>query len=241
MIKKLLEIIRENKRNQKEIIRYSRELNWANVYHDSIRGKDWLENLSLNVGRWGCNYAFLYIVNRILSDFAPRSILELGLGESTKFISAFIEKKIPHCQHLVLEQDKEWKDFYLKNYNIPHKTEIRICEIEQRIITGYETLGFQGFNEIVREKKFDLYIVDGPIGTKHLSRYDLVYIAQNFEAGDEFVIIADDYERIGERETVQLMMNIFEKKGIKVHKIGYHGLKQVLVIATPKYKYLGTF
>ncbi len=43
MIKKFIELVRENRRNQKEIIRYAKELNWANVYHDSIRGKDWLE------------------------------------------------------------------------------------------------------------------------------------------------------------------------------------------------------
>jgi hypothetical protein len=29
-----------------------KELDWANVYHDSIRGKSYIENLSLNIGRW---------------------------------------------------------------------------------------------------------------------------------------------------------------------------------------------
>src|SRR5688572_19322082 len=115
MVRKFLELIRENRRNQKEILRYSKEIYWASIYRDSIKGKDWLENMPLNVGRWGCDYAFFYLMNRILSDFSPKLILELGLGESSKFISSFLNRELPDSQHFVLEQDENWKELYLKN------------------------------------------------------------------------------------------------------------------------------
>ena len=35
----------------KENLLQTKELEWAHIYHDSIRGKEWLENLPLNVGR----------------------------------------------------------------------------------------------------------------------------------------------------------------------------------------------
>lgn len=34
------------------------ELTWANVYHDSISHKPWLQALGLNVGRWAGGYSF---------------------------------------------------------------------------------------------------------------------------------------------------------------------------------------
>jgi len=173
MIKKFIEIVRENRRNQKEIIRYSKELNWANVYHDSIRGKDWLEKLPLNVGRWGCNYAFFYVLNRILTDYAPKNILEMGLGESSKFVSSFLDKKLLETKHVVIEQDEKFKSSYINNNKIHPKTVIKVCPIKIEENKGYQTITYQNFDQIVN-KKFDLYLVDGPTGTGNYSRYDLV-------------------------------------------------------------------
>ena len=49
-----------------------KEILWSSIYHDSIRDKEWLNKLSLNVGRWAVGYPFLYILNRVLSDFNLR-------------------------------------------------------------------------------------------------------------------------------------------------------------------------
>lgn len=240
MIKRLIELIRENRRNQKDILRYSQELNWKNVFRDSIRGKDRLEKLPLNIGRWGCNYAFLYTMNRILEDFSPKRILELGLGESTKFISTFLEMKILDCHHLVIEQDQNWKNFYIQNNDILRKTEIKICPIVKRYVKGFETNVYKGFDKLITQK-FDLYIVDGPIGTKHFSRYDILSIGRSLEIGDEFIIVVDDYERLGERETIEDLRKVFEIKNIDTYETVYYGLKQILIIASEKYKYTRSF
>ncbi len=240
MIKKIVELIRENRRNQKKIIAYSRELNWADVYQDSIRGKQWLENLPLNVGRWAGNYAFFYIMNRILTDFKPKAILEMGLGESSKFISTFIRNELPETRHIVLEHDVEWEKFYIKNNKLFPQTEVKIASLEIMNVEGYITNVYKEFSNII-SFKFDLYIVDGPLGSKHFSRYDLLKIGHGFRKGDEFMILVDDFERNGEKETVGKFLKILESKGIEVYTSVYYSLKNILIISTEKYKHTRSF
>ena len=87
------------------ILHQSLEIEWAHVYHDSIRDKPYLQNLSLNIGRWAGNYAFFYLLNRILFETKPKRILELGLGESSKLISVYIENILVNSEHLIFEHN----------------------------------------------------------------------------------------------------------------------------------------
>ena len=241
MIKRLIELIRENRRNQKEILKFSKELNWANVYHDSIKGYKFLEYLPLNTGRWAGSYAFFYVLNRILTDYPPSSILELGLGESTKFISAFLNNdKLPNCKHLVIEEDESWLNLYLSKFSQSERTEVRIKSTETISVENLYTKVYSDFNEVLN-KKFDLYIIDGPKGSRHFSRYDLVKIVQIFSPQDEFILLIDDYERLGERETIEKARIILKNKGVLVYESVYYGLKNVLLIATERYKHTRSF
>jgi len=86
MIKKIKELIKENRANNNKIYLQTKELEWANIFHDSIRGKKHIDDLGLNIGRWAGSYPFFYVLNRILSDYCPSSILEFGLAESSKGI-----------------------------------------------------------------------------------------------------------------------------------------------------------
>ena len=55
---------------------------------------------------------FFYVLNRILSDYKPSSILEMGLWESTKFISYYANNYLPNSSHFVIEQSQEWLDTF---------------------------------------------------------------------------------------------------------------------------------
>lgn len=240
MIKKIKLIIQENREKQNKLLLQSQELEWAQVYHDSIRGKQWIENLSLNIGRWAGNYSFFYVLNRILSDFKPKEILEMGLGESTKFISTYLDNYLIDSNHLVIEQDKNWKDIFNENFTVSNRTEIIVCPLEKTIIKGFEINAYQNF-ELAVTKKFDLYIIDGPFGSSHYSRYDIMKLVNNFEPENQFIIIMDDYNRQGEKETVADLLNLLKSKNIKVSHNSYNGNKSVMVIATEKYKYATSF
>jgi len=240
MIKKIKSIIHESRVNQKKILLQSFELEWAHVYHDSIRGKKWLEELPLNIGRWAGNYAFFYVLNRILNDFKPKVILEMGLGESTKFISTYLNYYLTDSKHLVIEQDENWKNIFKERFTLSNRTEIAVCPLEKVIVKGFETNAYHNF-ELAVKGEFDLYLIDGPFGSSHYSRYDIMKLANNFEPENQFIIVMDDYNRQGEKETIADLLALFKQKNINVFHNSYTGNKSVMVIATEKYKYATSF
>lgn len=239
MLKKIKNLIQENIKFHKAHQDTLSELYWANVYHDSIRGKKELENLGLNIGRWAGNYTFFYVLNRIMNDYQPKKIIEFGLGESTKFISTYIENYTPDSVHTVIEQDENWRTAFLNRFLVSDKTTIKVLPLTTQKVHGFDTNSYAEIGEKVNEK-FDLYIVDGPFGSNHYSRYDIVTLAEKLEANDEFIIIIDDYNRKGEQQTVQVLIKMLEQKGIVIHKGQYKGLKSVLILATEQYKYIKT-
>lgn len=83
------------------IVRKVNESVWANVFHDSIKQYSYLDRLSLNVGRFSASYTLLYLLHRVISISKPKQLLELGLGESTKFISTFLGQEYNTCNHIL--------------------------------------------------------------------------------------------------------------------------------------------
>lgn len=237
MINKIKLVVKNFLKDHNEILLLSKENEWANVYHDSIRGRKWIEELPLNIGRWAGNYTFFYILNRILNDFKPNTIIEFGIGESTKFVMAYLDNLLLESQHLVIEHDSNWKDLFVKNNLVSKNTTFEVYALEKRKINGFFTNSYSGINDKIKNK-FDLYIIDGPFGTKNFSRYDIVYMAEKFEPNDEFIIVMDDYNRPGEKETVLDLISVFKKKDIKIYTEIYKGSKDVFVLVTEKYKYI---
>lgn len=244
MLKRIRKVIQENRqlhkvnhRLQKENLLQLKELEWAHIYHDSIRGNDWLENLPLNIGRWAGNYSFFYVLNRILSDFKPNYILEFGLGESSKFVSVFLENVLINSNHLIIEQNLDWHLSFKEKFQLSPRSKVTICPLYQRNVKNQQVNSYAGLKEIINQK-FDLYIVDGPFGSSNFSRYDIVELANDFNKNDEFIIVIDDYQRRGEQETVEDLLVLFQEKEIEIHKGVFEGNKSVCVLATKRYKYL---
>lgn len=236
ILKRINALIQENRDNQSKIYLQTQELEWASVYHDSIRGNKWLEELPLNIGRWAGNYSFFYVLNRILKDFKPKSILELGLGESTKFISTYLDNYLTNTHHLVIEQDENWKNLFLNNFKLSQNSKILICPLKKMEIKGFETNSYQNLDQITSEG-YDLYLIDGPLGSANYSRYDIVLLAGQFKSEDQFIIVIDDYDRQGERETVMDLRRVLKKQNIVFFENVYTGNKSVMVIATEAYKF----
>lgn len=240
MIKRIRKIIEDNNKAQKLNYNQLKELEWAHIYHDSIRGKKWLEELPLNIGRWAGNYAFFYVLNRILNEYKPKSIVEFGLGESSKFISNYIDNHISESNHLIIEQSEEWRNVFNNNYTLSANSNIKICNMVTKNVKGFETNGYENIENVLN-KKFDFYIVDGPFGSKNYSRYDIVACIKNHQANDDFIIIIDDFQRKGEQQTFKDLENKIKEKKIDIHTKLYSGNKDFMVLATHKYKYVTTF
>lgn len=236
MVSKIKKIIAENKARQEEQIYQAKELEWAHIYHDSIRGKKWIEDLPLNIGRWAGNYSFFYVLNRILSDYKPKAILDLGLGESSKFISAYLENYLLDSKHTIVEQDEEWaKEFQLR-VSLAKSSDIVYCPIKTREINGYKSNSYDGFDEKIKGK-FDLYIIDGPFGSERYSRYDIISKIEELNSEDEFIILFDDTDRRGEKDTLKEIIRILKNKKVNIFIGNYVGNKTNTVLATNKYKF----
>jgi hypothetical protein len=239
-IDKFKSLIKENRKANTKIILQTKELEWAHIYHDSIRGKKAIEELGLNIGRWAGNYTFFYVLNRILSDYKPSSILELGLGESTKFISTYLNNYLPDTHHTVVEQSLEWSESFNSRFELSKNTEVVHCPLEKKIINGFEVNSYKEF-DVKINRNFELYIVDGPFGSPRYSRYDIVSLVENFEIDNEFIILFDDSDRKGEVDTIECIVEILNTKKIKNFVDHYSGNKQVTLICSDKYKFSLTF
>jgi endo-alpha-1,4-polygalactosaminidase (GH114 family) len=216
--------------------RFAREAKWANVYHDSIRDKRWLDEVAIYPGRWAVNYSMLYLIVRILQLFKPERIIEFGLGESSKLISKFIDNELQNTKHLILEESKEWTENFTSRFTLSQNSEIMHMDIVRKKISGFNVNCYKDIEEKINEK-FDLYIIDGPTALRHYSRYDICWLAEKFSPEDEFIIIMDDYNRKSEKRSVRDLLRILKKKNLPVHTWEYDGSKSQFLIATKKYCY----
>ena len=173
MIKKYYNLLIELVSIYKDNYKISKENEWANIYHDSIRGINFIENLPLNIGRWAGNYPFFYLLNRILKDVKPEAILELGLGESSKFISKYLDNYLMNSNHLIIEHNINWKNQFLNQFNLSENVKIQICDMITKNVEGHMINSYSNILEFI-DMKYDLYIIDGPIGSCYYSRYDII-------------------------------------------------------------------
>ena len=221
---------------KRQILLQTIELEWAHIYHDSIRGKKWLEELPLNIGRWAGNYSFFYVLNRILMDYKPKSILDLGLGESSKFISTYIDNFLPDTLHTIVEHNEEWIHVFQEKFGLSKRSTIFFCPLIKAEVKGYKTNSYDGFNDNINQK-FDLYIVDGPFGSERFSRYNIISLIEKFDLNDQFIIMMDDTNRLGEQDTLNDIKKYLDLIGITYYVGEYQGNKNVTIIATDKFKY----
>ena len=240
MIKKIKKVIIDNKLSQKEIMLQLKEIEWGLIFQDSIKGNQALKNLSLNIGRWSGNYSFFYVLNRILADYKPLSILEIGLGESTKFISTFIENDTNSANHLIIEQNQDWINSFNEKFKLSNNSRIIFCPIKNENVKGHNSIMYSGLNNKITTK-FNLYVIDGPHGSDRYSRYDILGLAEKFTSNDEFIILFDDTNRKGEMDTVTDLISLLESKKIQIHIGSYSGNKSQTIIATNKYKFTTSF
>lgn len=105
---------------------------------------------------------------------------------------------------------------------------------------GGKSLTYRNCLETLKNDKFDLIIVDGPFGMNmKYSRTQIIDLAQNCLA-DDFVIIIDDYQRKGEKNTVKEIFSYFNQTGIRYVSREYKSLKNHILITTPGNRFLLT-
>jgi len=230
--------------NEIQIIKYDLkygELKKAFVFNNSIIDCEWLKYKNFSPGSWACDYACLYTIFRVLNDMRPKSILEFGLGQSSKLIHQYANH-FNDVNAITCEHDVEWIDFFKKNQSNNYNTNILHLELEEEFYKNKKTLSYKDYINKLSDSgmnKFDFIFVDGPYGSDNFSRSQIIHLLEN-NLQENFCIVMDDYERNGEKETIQEVMEILNQEKREFIYTIYKGEKEHILICSKDNKFLTT-
>lgn len=205
----------------------SREVLWAQIYNNYVSTSSWLKENDFAPGRWAVGYPLLFVLYSTLIKITPQKILEIGLGQSTHMITQYAEAN-SNVDHLVIEQDKLWVEFFCKTSKIASNTSIKMLDYlengsykEDNQIRVYDK-----FKETIGLDKFDLIVIDAPTynGNSKYNRVDVLSVLPKC-LSDKFVIILDDCNRLGEANTAKEITAILRQNEIKFFEKEYKGEK----------------
>ncbi|ADL33251.1 hypothetical protein bpr_I0504 [Butyrivibrio proteoclasticus B316] len=225
------------------------ELLWANVYHDSIRGCSWFPEGGLPCwpGRGAVGYQYMYVMFRILNELQPQSILELGMGQSTRLIGQYIKTRdnAKDYIHYCVEHDENWANIFSTQFELDKsRSEVVILPLDKVSFTDEQnnirdTIIYKGFFEHFNSKTFDIISIDGPFGFGDplFSRIDTIDILPHC-LNDNFCIIVDDCQRDGERNTAEAMIAKLQEYGVDCEYTVYAGEKEMYIITSKSWSFL---
>ncbi|MDO4265797.1 MAG: hypothetical protein Q4C63_04955 [Eubacteriales bacterium] len=235
LIKKNTELIQRVGKENHDASRFAKEAVWADVYHDTVAASEWLKEKTFSPGRWAIGYPVLYTLYRVLDEFKPKNILELGLGQSTKLISQYVASH-EDVMHKVVEHDESWIEFFKNGNTISERTQIIHKQLDEMTLNDKEHIRcYKNFAEGIMPGKYDLIFIDAPIGwdMKDYSRVDVLTILEEC-LPTSFVIMMDDSQRSGEKQTITLLEKRLQEMGIEYETGVYNGEKQTFMLTSKK-------
>lgn len=233
--------IRKLKRAENEIQLNTRELLWAEIFHDTIAGSKWMKDKRLKLGRAAIGYNLAYVLYRILDEIQPENILEIGLGESTQIIYQYMKRGKRRGKHICVEQNAEWIEFWKKSHRLSSKSCICCLPVDKSSYNECENvLVYQGF-ERFKNHKWNLILVDGPLQTDCDSyrRIDTLKILPDC-LSEQWIIIFDDFNRQPDKNTVNAVSELLKKNDIEYCEGIYKGKKDVCVLCSTNLYYVTT-
>lgn len=223
--------------NQERQIRISEEILKAQIFNNSITDSEWLKFKSFSPGGWAADYGLLYTLYRVLNGMSPQNILEFGLGQSSKLIHQYANYF--NINAITCEHDENWIKFFNDSKDGNYKINIQKVELDNIIYKGEKTQTYKNTTSLFKNQKFDLILVDGPLGQEHYSRPQIINLIKE-NLSENFCIILDDYHRVGEQETGHELLKEFHSRNIKYHKRIYSSEKSHLLICSDNLSFLTT-
>ena len=221
------------RRQAADSARHASEAVWAQIFNNTISESLWLKDKTFSPGRWAVGYPYLYVMYRVLNETRPKRILELGLGQSTRMIAQYAAA-FQDVEHIVVEHDPEWVEFFCNDFPLPKNTKVVMLEREMVPYKDAEAVRvFKGFKETFQGQKFDFISVDAPLGgdMKQYARIDVLNLIPD-GLGENFVIMVDDCNRIGETNTVKEIQQRLADYQIG-HQTGWYQGEKISVLICP--------
>ncbi|MEA2070787.1 MAG: hypothetical protein U9O98_05795 [Asgard group archaeon] len=204
--------------------------------HYNLRIVGW-DSFTLFPDGHAANATFLYLLFKIYHLIKPVNLLELGSGQSTLLTSKYIEEQ-EKAKAIVLEHNKKWYELFKNRLVSSNRFEYVYSPLESIKIGKGNYLWYNTKIFEKQEVKFNLIIIDGPVGVRRNSRIGILkYIPQILDQ-NKFIILLDDTERRGEKDTIKKI-----KKTLKKHSINYsvfhrYGIKKQTCICSPNLDYM---
>lgn len=211
------------------------EIHNSQLFHDLIIDSKWLIYKNFKPGGWAVDYGVLCTLYQVLNTIKPNNILEFGLGQSSKMIHQYAQYY--NAQAVTVEHDVEWIDFFTAGKDGDYSINIKRLNLETISYKGCETLTYKGIRQELGNQKFDFIMVDAPFGSDHYSRSQIIEIVK-FNLKESFCIIMDDYERLGERETIEEVIKWLDQNNIQYVSKTYSSSKQHHIICSKDYVFL---
>ena len=179
---------------------------------------------------------------KVLQFVKPRTILELGSGQTTKLLSAYA-RAAPAIYVLTLEQDASWADRLRPDVVHDYRHVPLVSRAFSCPGSGLQ-VRTQWYDEVpeLRGRRFDYILIDGPDSGAHpaRTRYARSGILEYMPSilNDSFVVVFDDAERYGETMTVDALRDILKALQIRHVSFSIHGIKTQVVFCSPDHAYL---
>ena len=221
-----------------KIYRQNDELFKGMIFNNLIQNKDWVKNKDFIPTKGAATYSFLYILLLILDKIQPQNILEFGLGQTTKLTAQYAKFKNQKCNLQTIDHDENWIN--IMKEELPEAKNINIIkrDLETFDLNNSANDKYYNLQEITETVQYDLIIIDGPFGfNRTYPRTNILdLIPQNL--ANDFIIILDDAERIGEKNTAKLIFEKLDSNNIKYGKFYQEASKTQLIIYSEKYQFL---
>jgi len=173
------------------------------------------------------NAGLLYTVFRLADEFPGLNWLELGAGQSTILIDALVESGRIGAA-LTLEHDGDWAG----RIGARVRHEVRTAPLRRGDVLGVTADVY----DFASDRRYDVVVVDGPVGTPRRSRWGALKLLETALA-DEFVVLFDDAERPGERETIARFLALQPAAG----HVFIHAMKSQCLVFSEKYRGLASY
>ncbi len=137
----------------------------------------------------------MYTLFKILETVQPQSILEFGIGQSSKLTTQYAAYSGNKSLLTIVENDQQWLDVF--SPLLPQAENITYLKNDATMIDykGFQTRCYKDLATNLPPGTFDLIVIDGPKGSPDYSRTDIIDLVKNDRLSSKFVILFDDCDR----------------------------------------------
>jgi hypothetical protein len=184
------------------------------------------------------NYSLMYLLTRCMLELKYEAILEFGAGQTSILLENLSRLSTVKPQITTVEQDEYWANQIASAIAHP----VLHVPLKQTTIGGRTTRSYD-VSQLKELPVFDLAVVDGPTSYGDGDPYSRMGSAEFLRTrlAEDFVVIFDDAERVGEMAAVNLFRQHLIGAGIGFYENTIIAAKRQDLFCTEKFRQAAYF